>query len=107
MPYIASGGQVVEKRSWFRVSIVSDLFWGFIGVVQLFFSTFFGGEGPKRTNQPRRGGGSSGGGGGGPSGGSNGGGGGGGGLRRPIGRIQPPTCVPGKRAHVCEDPDTF
>ncbi|RHY18577.1 hypothetical protein DYB38_008416 [Aphanomyces astaci] len=34
MTYV-SGGQVIEKRSWLRLSIIPDIFWGLIGIFQL------------------------------------------------------------------------
>ncbi|ETV69321.1 hypothetical protein H257_14943 [Aphanomyces astaci] len=34
MTYV-SGGQVIEKRSWLRLSIIPDIFWGIIGIFQL------------------------------------------------------------------------
>ncbi|EQC25525.1 hypothetical protein SDRG_16608 [Saprolegnia diclina VS20] len=71
---------VVEQRSWLRLSIFPDMFWGLLSIIQLFFSTFFGGAPDTKYSSSRRGGG--------------GGGGGPGGPRRPIGRLQPSTCVP-------------
>ncbi|KAK3793184.1 hypothetical protein RRG08_009483 [Elysia crispata] len=38
MPYI-SNGQVVESRSPWRLSFITDLFWGIINFVVLFFQT--------------------------------------------------------------------
>lgn len=35
-------GQVREKRSWFRASIVSDFFWGIINFVGLLYVRWFG-----------------------------------------------------------------
>ncbi|KDO32529.1 hypothetical protein SPRG_19457 [Saprolegnia parasitica CBS 223.65] len=78
MTYI-SGGRVVEQRSWLRLSIFPDMFWGLLSIIQLFFSTFFGGVPDGKYSSSRRGG---------------GGGGGPGGPRRPIGRLQPSTCMP-------------
>lgn len=39
MPYVKSDGTVVEKRTWFRISLISDIFWGVIDTFGLFFST--------------------------------------------------------------------
>ncbi|RHY93568.1 hypothetical protein DYB37_006091 [Aphanomyces astaci] len=36
MTYV-SGGQVIEKRSWLRLSIIPDIFWGIIGIFQLLY----------------------------------------------------------------------
>eukprot|EP00212_Chloropicon_laureae_P006868 CAMPEP_0197494304 /NCGR_PEP_ID=MMETSP1311-20131121/28911_1 /TAXON_ID=464262 /ORGANISM="Genus nov. species nov., Strain RCC856" /LENGTH=68 /DNA_ID=CAMNT_0043039671 /DNA_START=91 /DNA_END=294 /DNA_ORIENTATION=+ len=34
-------GRIVEKRSLFRLSIFSDLFWGLLNLVGQFFETMF------------------------------------------------------------------
>ncbi|XP_074644250.1 selenoprotein K-like [Tubulanus polymorphus] len=39
MVYVSSGGQVSESRSPWRLSIVTELFWGCINFVLLFFQT--------------------------------------------------------------------
>lgn len=39
MPYINSDGTVTENRSWLRPSIVSDIIWGVLNFVALFFTT--------------------------------------------------------------------
>lgn len=39
MPYINSDGTLVETRSSFRVSIISDAFWAVINFVGLFIDT--------------------------------------------------------------------
>ena len=39
MPYISSDGSLVEKRSWFRLSLVSDIFWVIIDTIGLLGST--------------------------------------------------------------------
>lgn len=41
MPYINGDGTVTEERSFFRVSIISDLFWSVANGVSLFFQTLF------------------------------------------------------------------
>lgn len=41
MPYVDSSGTVVENRSSWRLSIVSDFFWTIANGVGLFFSTLF------------------------------------------------------------------
>uniref|UniRef100_K3X5C9 Selenoprotein K n=1 Tax=Globisporangium ultimum (strain ATCC 200006 / CBS 805.95 / DAOM BR144) TaxID=431595 RepID=K3X5C9_GLOUD len=40
MTYITSG-DVVQKRSIWRVSIVSDVFWGIVNFIGLFTSSIF------------------------------------------------------------------
>jgi len=50
MVYIASDGSVQKKRSFLRLSIISDLFWGVLNVVHLFVMTLLS---PKKTI-PRR-----------------------------------------------------
>ena len=39
MPYIRADGSVVDKRSLFRISIFSDIFWGVVNVIGLFVDT--------------------------------------------------------------------
>jgi hypothetical protein len=39
MPYIRADGKMVEKRSWIRVSLISDIIWGVIDFFGLLFST--------------------------------------------------------------------
>jgi hypothetical protein len=39
MPYVNSDGSVQESRSWFRLSIVSDIFWGIADAIALFVRT--------------------------------------------------------------------
>ena len=39
MPYIGPDGTVVQERSWMRLSIVSDAFWGVLNLVMVFFQT--------------------------------------------------------------------
>ena len=39
MPYINSDGTVVETRSNFRLSIISDALWAVINFIALFFDT--------------------------------------------------------------------
>eukprot|EP01031_Cornospumella_fuschlensis_P025799 gene25799-31155_t len=41
MPYINGDGTVTEQRTFFRVSIISDLFWAVANGVSLFFQTLF------------------------------------------------------------------
>eukprot|EP01031_Cornospumella_fuschlensis_P026729 gene26729-32298_t len=41
MPYINGDGTVTEQRTFFRVSIISDLFWAVANGVALFFQTLF------------------------------------------------------------------
>jgi hypothetical protein len=61
----------VEQRSYWRVSLISDIFWGTVNFVALFFRTLFSNDIPKNERlvaRPRYGnstGGSGGGGGGG------------------------------------------
>ncbi len=67
-------GQIVQKRSIWRLSIISDAFWITVNFIALFFRTLFSNNIPKneRLRSNPYSGGSSGG----------GGGGGGGGVRR-------------------------
>mmetsp|Transcript_124441 Transcript_124441/g.244080 ORF Transcript_124441/g.244080 Transcript_124441/m.244080 type:complete len:92 (+) Transcript_124441:70-345(+) len=39
MPYINSDGSVQENRSWFRLSLITDLFWGIANTLALFVQT--------------------------------------------------------------------
>lgn len=39
MPYVNSDGSVQESRSWFRFSIITDLFWGIANALALFVKT--------------------------------------------------------------------
>uniref|UniRef100_A0A7R9TK53 Selenoprotein K n=1 Tax=Micromonas pusilla TaxID=38833 RepID=A0A7R9TK53_MICPS len=86
MPYV-SDGSVVERRSAFRLSLITDVFWRLVNVVYAFFQTMISAEysetyaGKKRGGGKRVGGLGFGGGGGGMGGGGGGGrpGGGGGG----------------------------
>ena len=39
MPFVNADGQVSSSRSWFRLSIISDIFWGITDFVSLFFTT--------------------------------------------------------------------
>ncbi|GLE06093.1 hypothetical protein PINS_up015304 [Pythium insidiosum] len=80
MTYI-TGGDVVAKRSVWRVSIVSDFFWGVVNFVGVFFSSIFADPATLRSNGASAG--NSGGGYGGRGNGGNGGG-----PRRPIGRVR-------------------
>ncbi|KAJ0396620.1 hypothetical protein ATCC90586_008718 [Pythium insidiosum] len=83
MTYI-TGGDVVAKRSVWRVSIVSDFFWGVVNFVGVFFSSIFSDPATLSSNHGSGGrGGSNGGGFGGRGSGGNGGG-----PRRPIGRVR-------------------
>jgi len=40
MAYI-SGGQLNQNRSVWRLSIISDMFWGFLNFISLFFRTMY------------------------------------------------------------------
>ena len=82
MPYIRSDGSVTNTRTWFRLSIFSDLFWSVVNVIGLFFDSLINPKKPikKRDYEPRvavNSGGGGGGGGGGDGGGRKGGDGGG------------------------------
>jgi hypothetical protein len=59
MPFVRSDGTVVSQRSWLRPSIVTDIVWGIIDTVGLFFTSLIYPTAPIRA---RRGGGGSGGG---------------------------------------------
>jgi len=39
MPYINSDGTVVESRTYMRLSIFSDIIWGVLNFIGLFFDT--------------------------------------------------------------------
>ena len=39
MPYINADGTVVETRSYMRLSIISDIVWGVLNFIGLFFDT--------------------------------------------------------------------
>jgi hypothetical protein len=39
MPYINSDGTVQEERSWFRLSLITDIFWGIANTIALFVQT--------------------------------------------------------------------
>ncbi|KAH9261373.1 hypothetical protein BASA81_000005 [Batrachochytrium salamandrivorans] len=75
MPFVNAQGQVEQQRSWFRVSIVAELFWFVVNFFGLFLGTIFGDARTKIKNpasrqdqpfNPRGGGGGGGGGGGKP-----------------------------------------
>ena len=79
MPWVGADGNVQAQRTIFRLSIFSDIFWGFINIIGLFFGTLVD---PKKSYKKQdfpvsRSGGSSSGTGGGGAGGA------GGGARRP------------------------
>ena len=48
MVFISSNGEIVSQRSRFRPSYLMELFWSFINLIGLFFSTIFGD--PRATN---------------------------------------------------------
>ena len=41
MAYVSSGGNVAAKRSIFRLSIFSDIFWGIVNFIWFFFQSMF------------------------------------------------------------------
>ena len=41
MPYIGRNGNVAPKRSIFRLSIFSDIFWGIVNFIWFFFQSMF------------------------------------------------------------------
>ncbi|XP_072026494.1 selenoprotein K-like [Amphiura filiformis] len=41
MAYISGGGQMLDGQSNWRLSVIPDLFWGFINFIVLFFRTMF------------------------------------------------------------------
>jgi len=47
MPYINSDGTVVQSRSNMRLSIVSDIFWGVLNFIGLFFDTLINPSKPR------------------------------------------------------------
>ena len=46
MPYINSDGSVQESRTWFRFSLVTDIFWGIANTVALFIQTLIDPKSP-------------------------------------------------------------
>jgi len=51
MPYISSGGQVLDGQSPWRLSIISDTFWAIINFVVLFFQTMISPDKTSKGNQ--------------------------------------------------------
>lgn len=41
MPYIDSKGKIIDKRSPFRLSIITDFFWAVLNIIGLFFEGLF------------------------------------------------------------------
>lgn len=39
MTYISADGSVIGKRSWYRLSIITDIFWGIVDTIGLLGST--------------------------------------------------------------------
>ena len=39
MVYVRADGSVAEKRTLFRLSLISDIFWGVLDFVHVFFAT--------------------------------------------------------------------
>ena len=50
MPYINSDGTIASKRTIYRVSVISDLFWGIIDFLHIFITTLID---PKRPIKKR------------------------------------------------------
>lgn len=46
MPYVNADGSVQDNRSWFRFSIITDLFWGVANTVALFVNTLINPRAP-------------------------------------------------------------
>lgn len=51
MPYINSDGSVTESRTWFRISIFSDIFWAFANEIGYFFRTMLDPNAPPPKNR--------------------------------------------------------
>lgn len=56
MPYVRSDGTVVQERSIWRLSIISDLFWSIANGVALFFQTLIDPTAPIPRNRVTQGG---------------------------------------------------
>jgi len=41
MSYVTADGSILQRRSWFRLSLVSDFIWGVVNGIGLFFQTLF------------------------------------------------------------------
>eukprot|EP01039_Chlorochromonas_danica_P002927 gene2927-3194_t len=55
MPYVRSDGTVVQERSIWRLSIISDLFWSIANGVALFFQTLIDPTAPIPRNRVTQG----------------------------------------------------
>lgn len=60
MTYIRADGSVVDKRSWYRLSIITDIFWGIVDTIGLLGSTLIYPNRPvprlRRSREPSSGG---------------------------------------------------
>lgn len=65
MPYVSSGGQVQQRRTWLRLSLVTDFLAAVMNTVSFFFQTLMNPEAADRYVNERRARGHIGGGGGG------------------------------------------
>ena len=55
MPYINSDGSIAERRTVWRLSIVSDVFWGIIDFFYIFITTLLDPKKPiKKRYDPRK-----------------------------------------------------
>lgn len=41
MPYVNSDGSVIDKRSNFRLSFITDIIWFVVDICSIFFNTLF------------------------------------------------------------------
>lgn len=39
MPYISADGSIIENKSWFRLTIITDIFWNIVNGIALFVQT--------------------------------------------------------------------
>lgn len=53
MPYINADGNIVEKRSNFRLSIISDFFIAVLNIIMMFFDTLINPTKPLKKNYDR------------------------------------------------------
>lgn len=54
MVYVRADGSVVQQRSWLRISIISDIFWGILDFIWLFISTLIYPKRPIHSKRPKK-----------------------------------------------------